>query len=116
MSVLFYHNPRCSKSRKVNEILASRGIDARVIEYLSEPFDRAALETLIEALDAPARALIRTSEAAFKTTGLDPESLDTSTVIDLLLEHPELFQRPVVLTGANARIGRPPERVLELFT
>lgn len=115
MSVTFYHNPRCSKSRAVKDILKAHSVEARVVEYLKEPLSTEELRKLITALDGPAAQLIRTGEPQFRETGLSPEDLSETQVIELLLRQPVLLQRPVVICGNRARIGRPPERVLEVL-
>ena len=113
--ILVYHNPRCSKSRGALEILGERGVDADVVEYLQAPPDRAALERIVDAIpDAPA-ALVR-HDARFKELGLDAGAYETrDAVVALLLEHPELMERPVVFRGDRAVIARPSEKVLELL-
>jgi arsenate reductase len=113
--VRIYHNPRCSKSRGALEILRERGIEAEVTEYLSDPPDRAALEAILDRLpDAPAE-LVR-KDKRFAELGLDPDAYTSrEAVIGLLLEHPELMQRPVVLRGDRAVIARPSDKVGELL-
>jgi arsenate reductase (glutaredoxin) len=114
--VLVYHNPRCSKSRGALEILAERGIHADVVEYLQAPPDRAALEQIIDAISDPPSALIRHDDR-FRELGLDPDGYqDRDRVVVLLLAHPELLQRPVIIRGGRGVIARPSERVLELLT
>jgi arsenate reductase (glutaredoxin) len=113
--VLVYHNPRCSKSRGALEILAERGIETDVVEYLQAPPDRAALEQMIDAISDPPAALVRHDDR-FRDLGLDPNGYeDRDRVVTLLLEHPELLQRPVILRGGRGVIARPSERVLELI-
>ncbi|HSO95000.1 MAG TPA: arsenate reductase (glutaredoxin) [Acidimicrobiia bacterium] len=113
--VLVYHNPRCSKSRGALEILAERGIETDVVEYLAAPPDRAALEHMIDAISDPPSALVRHDDR-FRELGLDPAGCeDRDQVVALLLRHPELLQRPVILRGDRGVIARPSERVLELI-
>ena len=113
--VLVYHNPRCSKSRGALEILAERGIHADVVEYLQAPPDRAALEQIIDAISDPPAALIRHDDR-FRELGLDPDGYqDRDRVVALLLAHPELLQRPVIIRDGRGVIARPSERVLELL-
>jgi arsenate reductase len=114
--VLVYHNPRCSKSRGALALLAARGVDAEVVEYLQAPPDRAALERIVDAIAEPPAALIRHDDR-FRELGLDPDGYqDRETVVALLLNHPELLQRPVIIQGERGVIARPSERVLELLT
>ena len=113
--VLVYHNPVCSKSRGALDILRERGVDAEVIEYLKAPLDRAALERVLALLGGPPADLVR-QDKRFAELGL--RALDYTTreqVVTLLLAHPELMERPVVIRDGRAVIARPSERVLELL-
>jgi arsenate reductase len=110
-----YHNPVCSKSRGALEILAERYVGADVIEYLKTPLDRATLERILDLLAGPPADLVR-KDKRFKELGLDAGAYVTrEQVVDLLLAHPELMERPVVIRGDRAVIARPSERVLELL-
>ena len=110
-----YHNPSCSKSRGALDILRERDIDVEVVEYLRQPPDRAALTRILGAITDPPEALVR-KDKRFKELGLDASDYTTKkAVIDLLLEHPELMERPVVFRGERAVIARPSERVAELL-
>jgi arsenate reductase len=112
---LLYHNPRCSKSRGALDLITTRGVDAEVIQYLQAPPERATLERIVDALDGPPRELVR-KDARFRELGLDAADYEArDAVVSLLLEHPELMERPVLLIGERAVIGRPPERVLQLL-
>jgi arsenate reductase len=113
--VLVFHNPKCSKSRGALEILGERNVDAEVVDYLRAPPSRADLERILDAIPDPPDALVR-HDARFKELGLDPDDYDTrDAVVVLLLEHPELMERPVVFVGERAVIARPPEKLLELL-
>jgi arsenate reductase len=110
-----FHNPRCSKSRGALEILGERGVDPEVVEYLQTPPDRATLERILDAIPDDAGALVRHDDN-FKKLGLSAADFTTrDAVIALLLEHPELMERPVVFVGDRAVIARPSEKVLELL-
>jgi arsenate reductase len=113
--MLVYHNPSCSKSRGALDILADQGVEHEVIEYLKAPPDRAGLERIVDAVsDAPSE-LVR-KDAHFEELGLTASDYTTrEAVIELLLEHPELMQRPVIFRGERAVIARPSEKVLELL-
>jgi len=114
--VVVFHNPRCSKSRGALQILDERGVDAEVVEYLAAPPDRATLERILGAIPDPPASLVR-HDARFKELELDPGDYETSdAVVALLLEHPELMERPVVFVGERAVIARPSEKVLDLIT
>lgn len=113
--LLVYHNPSCSKSRGALEILVDRGVDHDVVEYLKAPPDRAAMEQIVDAVAEPPAELIR-KDARFEELGLSASDYTTrEAVVELLLEHPELMQRPVIFRGERAVIARPSEKVLELL-
>jgi len=114
--VQIFHNPSCSKSRGALQILEERGVDANVVRYLDAPPDRATLERILDAIDDDASALVRTGDDKFKAAGLTKADVQTrDQVIDVLLAHPEVMERPVVFVGDRAVIARPSERVLELL-
>jgi arsenate reductase len=110
-----FHNPSCSKSRGAMEILAGREIDADVTEYLKAPPDRATLERIVDVIDAAPAELVR-KDKRFEELGLDAADYQTrDQVVALLVEHPELMERPVVIVGNRGVIARPPEKLLELL-
>lgn len=115
MKPRIYHNPRCQKSRATLKLLQDRGLTLDIIEYLKTPPDTAQLRALVTKLGVAPRELVRTSEDEFKRTRVDLDSIGDEQIISLLAEHPKLLQRPIVETEAAARIGRPPEQVLDLF-
>jgi arsenate reductase len=113
--IVVYHNPSCSKSRGALDILGDQGIDADVVEYLKAPPDRATLERIVDAVPDPPAELVR-KDKRFAELGLDAaDYTDRESVIALLLEHPELMQRPVVFRGERAVIARPSDKVLDLL-
>lgn len=113
--VTVYHNPSCGKSRGALDILRERGVACDVVEYLKEPLDRRTFERFLRLLAGPPAELVR-KDKRFKELGLDPADYVTrEQVVALLLKHPELMERPVVIRGKRAVIARPSERVLELF-
>ena len=108
-------NPACSKCRRALEILGERGATFDAVEYLKNPPDRATLERVLRLLGTPPTALVR-RDKRFVELGLDDAACaSTEQVVNLLLAHPELMERPVVVCGERALIARPPERVLELL-
>jgi len=114
-AILVYHNPVCSKSRGALEILADRGLDTDVVEYLKQRPSREDLERILDAIPDDPSALVR-KDKRFAELELDAADYQSSDeVIALLLEHPELMERPVVFRGDRALICRPSERVLELL-
>ncbi|HVN51269.1 MAG TPA: arsenate reductase (glutaredoxin) [Acidimicrobiales bacterium] len=113
--VTIYHNPRCSSSRTALGELRSRDVDLEVVEYLKAPLDREALEHLLDVLDAPPADLVR-HDARFQELGLDPDGYTTrEQVVDVLVEHPELMQRPILVRGGRAVIARPAAEVVASF-
>ncbi len=115
MKVTIYHNPRCSKSRQTLELLQQHDVEIDVVEYLKTPPDADRLAHLLRTLGVGARDLLRTGEAAYRELGLDDPSVDESALLDAMAEHPVLIQRPIVVAGDRAVIGRPPENVHSLF-
>ena len=115
MAVTIYHNPRCSKSRQTLALLESHGIKPRVIDYLKSPPDKATLKSLLRKLGIPASALVRRKEEEFKALGLARPDTTEDAFLEALASHPRLIERPIVVSGRKARIGRPPESVLEIL-
>ncbi len=112
--ITLYHNPRCSKSRETLKLLQQRQIEPDIRLYLEQPPSREELQTLLEKLGISARQLLRTGEQPYKDNNLKDRGLSETQLIDAMLEHPKLIQRPIAIKGDRAIIGRPPEAVLEL--
>ncbi len=115
MSVIIYHNPRCSKSRATLALLQERGIDPDIVLYLKDPPSPQQLSEVLEKLGMRPRELIRTGDPAYTSAGMDAPGLSDGELLDLMSEHPSVIQRPIVITSDAARIGRPPEQVLEIL-
>jgi arsenate reductase len=115
MQVTIYHNPRCSKSRATLALLEERGIEPLIVRYLDTPPTATELKKVLKALGIGPRALLRTGEAEYRELDLAREELDDAALIEAMLAHPRLIQRPIVVAGGKARIGRPPEAVLEIL-
>jgi arsenate reductase (glutaredoxin) len=115
MTVTIYHNPRCSKSRKTLEMLNDRGISPIIIEYLRTPVDRATLKSILEKLNLEPRQLMRSGETIFGKLNLSRPDLSAEMLIDAMVENPILIERPIVVHGDKAAIGRPPENINALF-
>ena len=115
MSITIYHNPRCSKSRQTLALLQERGIEPIVIEYLKTPPDAAMLKSLLGKLKLPPRELMRSNEAVYKEAGLADPQLSEAALIKAMVEQPVLIERPIVVNGDRAAIGRPPENVLSIL-
>ncbi len=113
MKAKIYHNPRCSKSRATLALLRERAVELEVIDYIATPPSKATLRELMRKLGGPALAIVRTEDQEFRPHA--QRALTDDEVLDLLVAEPRLLQRPIVELGETARIGRPPERVLELF-
>jgi arsenate reductase len=114
--VTVFHNQACSKSRGALEILDERGVGYDVVRYLDTPPDRATLVRILDAIPDAPQSLVRTDDAKFRALGVAKADVTTrEQVIDLLVAHPEVMQRPVVLVGDRAVIARPSEKVLELL-
>ncbi len=115
MEVIIYHNPRCSKSRATLALLREKGIEPRIVEYLKTPPSREELEAILARLGMQPRDLMRKKEKIYKELGLDNPDLSRDQLIDAMLENPILIERPIVVFGDKAAIGRPPEKVLEIL-
>lgn len=110
-----YHNPRCSKSRGALELLEARGLAPTIVRYLETPPDAATLEQLLAKLGIGARQLLRTGEDEYKALELANPALSDAQLIKAMVEHPKLIERPILIAGNKAVIGRPPEKVLEIL-
>ena len=115
LMVTIYHNPRCSKSRDTLALIEARGISPTVIHYLDTPPDAATLKSLLGALGLSARELLRRNEADYQTLGLERPECSEAELIAAMVAHPRLIERPIVVVGERAVIGRPPQNVLELL-
>lgn len=115
MSVVIYHNPRCSKSRQTLALLQENGVEPEVVEYLKQPPSKHRLKQILKLLGMKPRQLMRRQEAEYKALGLDDESLTQEQLIDAMRENPKLIERPIVVKGDKAAIGRPPEAVLAIL-
>ena len=111
--LILYHNPRCSKSRGALELLEARGLSPVVVRYLDTPLNAAEIKALLGKLGIGARQLLRRGEDEYVTLGLADEQLDDAILIDAMARHPKLIERPILVVGDKAVIGRPPEKVLE---
>lgn len=110
-----YHNPRCSKSRQTLELLQQRGIEPEVVLYLERPPTKKLLKELVKKLNIGVRDLLRRGEEEYKTLNLADTNLSDDALLSAMIAHPKLIERPIVVCGEHARLGRPPENVLELF-
>jgi arsenate reductase len=113
MPVRIYHNPRCNTSRKTLALLRDKGVEPEIVEYLKTPYTAAQLKTLLEQMKLPAKAVVRKKEAA--AAGIDPNKLSEPALIDAMVKNPILVERPIVVSGDKASLGRPPENVLSVL-
>ena len=112
--ITIYHNPRCSKSRQTLELLKSKGIEPEVNLYLDNPPSAEKLKELLQKLGLEANQLVRTSEAYYKDN-LNGVEITDKQLIEVMIRNPKLIERPIVVTGDRAALGRPPEAVLEII-
>lgn len=110
-----YHNPRCSKSRETLALLQDQGVEPQVVLYLQNPPDPATLTQLLKALNLSPRELIRNKEDEYKALKLADPSLTDEDLVAAMCRHPKLIERPIVVKGKRAALGRPPENVLQLL-
>ena len=110
-----YHNPRCSKSRGALELLEARGLTPTVVRYLETPPSATELQALLAKLGFNARQLLRTGEDEYKTLNLADATLTEAQLIEAMASHPKLIERPILVAGDKAVVGRPPENVLEIL-
>jgi arsenate reductase len=115
MPVTIWHNPRCSTSRRVLEMIRNKGIEPHVVEYLKTPPSAKELKAVLAKLKIGARDLLRKKEPDYKKHGLDDEKVSEAALIRAMTDNPVLIERPVVLAGRRAVLARPPERVFEVI-
>jgi arsenate reductase len=115
MPITIYHNPRCSKSRQTLSLLHDKGIEPTVVEYLKTPPDAATLNTILKQLGMEPRDLMRKKETEYKALKLDDPALSREALIQAMVDHPKLMERPIVIANQKAALGRPPENVLEIL-
>lgn len=113
--VTIYHNPRCSKSRQTLALIEEKGIEPEIVLYLETPPSSDTLNDLLGKLGISARQLLRKGEDAYKENNLKDDSLSDAQLVAAMVEFPKLIERPIVVKGDKAVLGRPPENVLELI-
>ena len=114
MTVEIYHNPRCSKSRQTLQLLNEHGIEPKITKYLESPPDKATLEHILDMLGMEPRELMRRKEPEYQQAGLDDPDLSRDALIQAMVDHPKLIERPIVIKDDKAALGRPPESVLDI--
>ncbi len=113
--VTIFHNPACSNARAALALLRERGIEPTIVQYLNDPPSAERLAGLLAAMDMAPRDLLRSKEAAYARMGLDDPARSDAELIDAMVRHPELINRPIVQTPLGTRLCRPPEQVLALL-
>ena len=113
--VTIWHNPRCSKSRATLALLQQRDIEVTVRDYINNPPSESEIDRVLRLLGMEPRQLMRRNENAYRANHADDPTLDRAALVKLLHAHPILIERPVVIAGDHARLGRPPETVLEIL-
>ncbi len=114
-TVTIYHNPKCSKSRQTLALLVNEGISPTIIEYLKETPDFDSLSKILDLLGMEPRQLMRQKEKEYSDNGLADQDLSRDQLIQAMIDHPKLMERPVVVANGRAAIGRPPEDVLKIL-
>lgn len=115
MSVIIYHNPKCSKSRQTLALLEKYGVTPTIIEYLKTPPPAKKLKEILTQLGMVPRDLMRKKEAIYSECELNNPDLSEDDLIGFMIKHPVLIERPIVLANAKAALGRPPEQVLKIL-
>jgi arsenate reductase (glutaredoxin) len=115
IDVVIYHNPACGTSRNTLNLIRNAGIEPHVIEYTKSPPSRAMLASLIERMGVPVRSVIREKGTPYGELGLAEDTLSDDALLDAMIEHPILINRPIVVTPSGVRLCRPSEEVLDLL-
>lgn len=115
MAIEIWHNPRCSKSRETLKLLEEKGVEPQVYLYLEEQPTADQITEILAKLDITARQLLRNSEDVYKEQNLKDKALTDEQLVAAMVATPKLIQRPIVINGKQARLGRPPEQVLEIL-
>lgn len=113
--ITIFHNNRCSNSRGALELLRARGIEPNIVDYIATPLTAPELAELVAHIGVPVRELLRTKEAAYQELGLDQPSVSDAQILLAVAQHPQLLNRPIVVTPKGAALCRPPEKVLALL-
>ena len=115
MKITIYQKPTCTTCRQVHAALKESGVDFDAVDYYLDPIPKAKLKDLLRKMGMKPRDLLRTKEAIYRELRLGERDLSDSEIIDLMIEHPDLIQRPIVEKGARAILARPPERLREIL-
>lgn len=114
-SIVIYQKPTCTTCRQVHAALKESGVDFSAVDYYLDPIPKAKLKELLKKMGISARDLLRTNEPIYRTLNIAGRDLSDAELIDLMVEHPDLIQRPIVEQGNRAILARPPERLKEIL-
>jgi arsenate reductase len=115
MPIVIYQKPTCTTCRQVYKALQESGVDFAAVDYYTDPIPKAKLEELLRKMKRPARDLLRTKEEVYRRLELADRDLNDDEIVDLMVEHPDLIQRPIVENGDRAVLARPPERLKDIL-
>jgi arsenate reductase (glutaredoxin) len=115
MKITVYQKPTCTTCRQVHAALRDAGVDFNAVDYYTDPLPRAKLQELVRKMGIPVRSLLRTNEPLYRTLGLGEQELSDDELLDVMVEHPDLTQRPIVERGERAILARPAERLREIL-
>jgi arsenate reductase len=115
MTIVVYQKPTCTTCRQVYAALRESGVDFEAVNYYTDPIPKAKLKELLKKMGLPARALLRTKEEIYKRLRLGDKDLSDAEIVDLMVKHPDLIQRPIVEKGDRAILARPAERLKEIL-
>ena len=113
--VVIYHNPECGTSRNTLGLIRNAGVEPHIIEYMKTPPSRAMLASLVERMGVPARSVLRDKGTPYNDLGLADEALSDDALLDAMIEHPMLINRPIVVSPRGVKLCRPSEAVLDLL-
>ena len=113
--ITIYHNPRCSKSRATVALIEEQGITPEIVEYLEQTPDAQTLKNITKLLGCSIGDIIRKGEDIYKELGIESQNLSENELIDVVVSNPRLLERPIVINGNRAAVGRPPENVLAIL-
>lgn len=113
--IIIYHNPRCSKSRAALKLLKEKNQDPEIFLYLQEILSQSKIRSLIKKLNIPIREILRKGEEEYKRNNLSDENISDEELINFMIKFPKIIERPIIIKGDKAVIGRPPENILKLL-
>ena len=115
MEFTIYHNPQWGKSRKSLELLRAKGIEPTIIEYLKKPLNLKELSSIANKLNMSPKEFVRKSDAKYKELNINEHDISNNELLKAIIDYPRILERPIIISGEKAVIGRPPENILDLF-